>query len=180
MIPLFDWPAQRPKCFKKLWIVSRCPEFGGTPICPLCTSVKSSNECYYFKITSRLWSHAPNKNNIPSDKNHFQDFPSKEKRCFIMLLVMLLVLSYFVLPCFFWHNLLQRQEFWVLQLIPHVFGTKNEIYYSLLLFICHDSLLLFTVTIHLSLFTPNFCLFKGGCPLYLKQVFSVLSTGLLP
>ena len=34
---------------------------------------------------------------------------------------------------------------------------------------------LFTITIHpllfMTLFTPNFCLFKGGCPLYLKQVF---------
>ena len=52
-----------------------------------------------------------------------------------------------------------------------------------LLFICHYSLLLFTVTIHLllfmTLFTPKFCLFKGGCPLYFKQVFSVLSSWLL-
>ena len=43
--------------------------------------------------------------------------------------------------------------------------------------------LLFTITIHctihLLLFTPIFCLFKGGCPLYFKQVFSVLSSGLL-
>ena len=45
------------------------------------------------------------------------------------------------------------------------FGAKNEIYYSLSLF---------TVTIHLLLFTPKFCLFKGGCPLYLKQVFVCL------
>ena len=54
------------------------------------------------------------------------------------------------------------------------FGAKSEIYYSLLLF---------TITIHLllfmTLFTPNFCLFKGGCPLYFKQVFSVLISGLL-
>ena len=52
-----------------------------------------------------------------------------------------------------------------------------------LLFICHYSLLLFTVTIHLllfmTLFTPNFCLFKGGCPLYFKQVLVELSSGLL-
>ena len=39
---------------------------------------------------------------------------------------------------------------------------------------------LFTITIHLLLFTPKFCLFKGGCPLYLKQVFCMLSSGLLP
>ena len=42
---------------------------------------------------------------------------------------------------------------------------------------------LFTVTIHpllfITLLTPNFCLFKGGCPLYLKQVLVELSSGLL-
>ena len=91
-----------------------------------------------------------------------------------------LVMILYTLPCFLWHHLLQRQEFWVQQLIPHVLGAKNEIYYSLLLFIYHYSLLLFTVTIHLLLFTPKFCLFKGGCPLYLKQVFCMLSSGLLP
>ena len=37
MIPLFDWPAQRPKCFKKLCYkksrtISRYSEFGRTPI----------------------------------------------------------------------------------------------------------------------------------------------------
>ena len=41
-----------------------------------------------------------------------------------------------------------------------------------------------SVTIHwyysLVLFTPNFCLFKGGCPLCSKQVFCMLSSGLLP
>ena len=52
------------------------------------------------------------------------------------------------------------------------FGAKNKIYNSLLLFICHYSLLLFTCY--------WFFLFKGGCPLYFKQVFSVLSSGLLP
>ena len=82
-----------------------------------------------------------------------------------------LVMILYTLPCFLWHHLLQRQEFWVLQLIPHVLGQKMKFtircYYS-------------SVTIHLLLFTPKFCLFKGGCPLYLKQVFSVLSSGLLP
>ena len=58
---------------------------------------------------------------------------------------------------------------------PTFWGKKRN-----LLFICYYSLLLFTVTIHLLLFTPNFCLFKGGCPLYFKQVLSVLSSELLP
>ena len=81
-----------------------------------------------------------------------------------------LVMILYTFPCFFWHNLLQRQEIWVLQLIPHVLGQKMKFtihcYYS-------------SVTIHLLLFTPNLCLFNGGCPLYFKQVFSVLSSGLL-
>ena len=42
---------------------------------------------------------------------------------------------------------------------------------------------LFTVTIHLllfmTLFTSNFCLFKGGCPLYFKQVLVDFISGLL-
>ena len=49
---------------------------------------------------------------------------------------------------------------------------------------CYYSLSLFANTIHcyysLLLFTPNFCLFKGGCPLYWNQVFCMLSSGLLP
>ena len=40
--------------------------------------------------------------------------------------------------------------------------------------------LLFTVTIHCYYSLRIFCLFKEGCPLYFKQVFSVLSSGLLP
>ena len=59
-----------------------------------------------------------------------------------------LVMILYTLPWFLWHHLLQRRGFWVQQLIPHVLGAKNEIYYSLLLFICHYSLLLFTVTVH--------------------------------
>ena len=60
------------------------------------------------------------------------------------------------------------------------FWAKKKNYYSLLLFTCHYS----PVTIHRYysplLFTPKFCLFKGGCPLYLRQVFFMLSSGLLP
>ena len=91
-----------------------------------------------------------------------------------------LVMILYTLPCFFWHNLLQRQEFGVLQLIPHVLGQKVKFtihcYYSSVTIHCYYSL----STIHLLLFTLNFCLFKGGCPLYFKQVLSVLCLGLLP
>ena len=50
-----------------------------------------------------------------------------------------LVMIYYTLPCFFWHTLHQRQEFWVLQLISHVLGQKVK-------FTIHLSL--FTITIH--------------------------------
>ena len=81
MIPLFDWPTQRPKCFKKLCYkksgtVSRYLEFGGTPTCSICTFVKIFNDYYYFKIVS-MRSRAHNKD-IASDKGHFEVFP-KEK-----------------------------------------------------------------------------------------------------
>ena len=70
-----------------------------------------------------------------------------------------LVMFCSILSCFSWHILLQGQEFWVLQLIPHVLGKKVK-------FTIHLSL--FTITIHchysLLLFTPNFCLFKGVAP----------------
>ena len=92
------------------------------------------------------------------------------------------LLSYFL--CF-GHDLLHFAMLLLTQSAPktrilsstthsHVLGQKVK-------FTIHLSL--FTVTIHLllfmTLFTPNFCLFKGGCPLYFKQVFSVLSLGLL-
>ena len=81
MIPLFEWPAQRPKyfkklCYKKSGTVLIYPEFGGTPTCPICTLVKIFNDYYYFKIVS-MRSRAHNKD-IASDKGHFEVFP-KEK-----------------------------------------------------------------------------------------------------
>ena len=48
------------------------------------------------------------------------------------------------------------------------FWAKKENYYSLLLFTCHYSQYYSKL-----LFTPKFCLFKGGCPLYSRQVFLV-------
>ena len=76
--------------------------------------------------------------------------------------IMLVMLSCFTILC---HaspdKICTKDKFSALQLIPHALGTKREIYYS-------------PVTIHpllfMTLFTPNFCLFKGGCPLCLKQV----------
>ena len=37
----------------KIGTVSRYPEFDGTPICLICSLVKSFNEYYYFKIVSK-------------------------------------------------------------------------------------------------------------------------------
>ena len=52
---------------------------------------------------------------------------------------------------------------------PTFWRQKGEIYHSVTI-----HLLLFTVTIHpllfMTMFTHYFCLFKGGCPLYLEQV----------
>ena len=136
---------------KVLKLFQRQPKFGGTLICLIYSLVKSINKCYYFKITSRLWFHAPNKN-IPSNKNHFEDFPSKKKKmlhyafghafglvilCFAMLLLAQSAPKTRILS-FTTHS-------------PH-FGAKNEIYYSLLLFIYHYSLSLFTCYYSLRIF----------------------------
>ena len=155
-------------------VFQRQPKFGGTLICLIYSLVKSINKCYYFKITSRLWSYAPNKN-IPSDKNHFEDFPSKKKKMLhyafghvfglVILCFAMLLLTY---------STPKIKNFGLYNSFPTFWAKK-----WILLFICHYSLLLFTVTIHLLLFILNFCLFKGGCPLYFKQVFCVLSSGLL-
>ena len=85
-----------------------------------------------------------------------------------------LVMLCYIFSCFSWHILLQGQEFWVLQLIPHVLGTKIEIYYSPVTIHCYYSLVTIHLLLFMTLFTPKFCLFKGGCPLYLEQVFLCL------
>ena len=120
--------------------------------------VKSFNEYYYFKITSRLWSHAPDKNNA-SDKNHFEDLPREKERCFIMLLVMLLIWS-----CFWFSHALFHLGMLLLTYsaprtrilksynsFPTFWGKKWNLlftvtihcYYSLSLFICYYSLRIF-------------------------------------
>ena len=148
-------------------LFQRHSKFGGTPICLIYSLVKSFNEYYYFKIL------------IPCSRQKYCFWQesfwrlSKQKRKMLHYAfghAFDLVMLCSILSCFSWHILLQGQEFWVLQLIPHVLGQKVK-------FTIHLSL--FTITIHLSLFTSNFCLFKGGCPLYFKQVFSVLSSRLL-
>ena len=85
----------------------------------------------------------PHDKNIASDKGHFEDF-SKEKGRFFIMLCFTFWSCFVTFWCFSWHILLQGQEFWVLQLIPHVLGTKFEIYYSPVTIHCYYSLSLFT------------------------------------
>ena len=109
-----------------------------------------------------------------SNKTHFEVFPKEKGGIFIMPCFghASFIMSYFalVMLCFDLAMLLltksaPKTKILALQLIPYVLETKREIHYSPSLF---------TVTIHpllfMTLFTPNFCLFKGGCPLCLKQV----------
>ena len=70
-------------------------------------------------------------------------FKRKRKILHYAMLHFLVMLCY-ILSCFSWHILLQGQEFWVLQLILHVLGTKFEIYYSPVTIHYYYSLSLFT------------------------------------
>ena len=152
MIPLFDWPTQRPKCFKKLCYkksgtVSRYLEFGGTPTCSICTLVKIFNDYYYFKIVS-MRSRAHNKD-IASDKGHFEVFPKEKWRFFIMSCLPLVIFSLL----WSWFTTLRHaspdkictkdKNFQLYNYSPR-FGTKSEIYYSPITIHCHYS----SVTVH--------------------------------
>ena len=154
---------------QKLWIASRQPN--GTLI-----SLKS--KAPISATTSRLQSH--------SSWQKWFWWLSKQ-RCFMLLVIplyfpmlltqyapktriIMLLSCHFVFPCS-WHNMLLRQECRVLQLISHVLGQKMKFtihcYYSCVTIHCYYSLRIFAYL-------------RGGCPLYLKQVFCVLSSGLLP
>ena len=87
-----------------------------------------------------------------------------------------LVMILYTLPCFLWHHLLQRQEFWVQQLIPHVLGAKNEIYYSLLLFICYYS----SVTIHCYYSLRIFAYLRGAVPYIWSKLWVCLVQDFFP
>ena len=83
-----------------------------------------------------------------------------------------LVMILYTLPCFLWHHVLQRQEYWVLQLIPHVLGQKMKFtihcYYSSVTIHCYYSLLLFTCYCSLR----NFAYLRGAIP-YIWSKFLV-------
>ena len=96
---------------------------------------------------------------------------SKKKKGRLPFVIFSILSSWFSILCHAYSDTIYSKDK-ILDFTTHPprFGAKNEIYYSLSLFICHYSLLLFT---------PNFCLFKGGCPLYLKQVFSWRTSSVL-
>ena len=151
---MFGWPAQRPKCFKKNCFKTSCfkkkrivsRQTNRTLICLKSGAlISATTPRYYFKIA------------IPFllTKMTLVTFQAKMLHAFRP--------CHFILPCF-WHNMLPRQTHYAFAMLlthyapktriwslttdsPH-FGAKKEIYYSLLLFICHYSLSLFTVTVH--------------------------------
>ena len=180
MIPLFDWPAQRPKCFKNC--VTKNPElFQDTPDLakdfdsPICLAYTTAKIVSIFK------------NVIPCSWQRYcfwqrslWSLYKRKGRFFIMpclpLVILALLWSCFTTLCHASPDKVctKDKNFEFYNWFPTFWGQKVK-------FTIHLSL--FTVTIHpllfMTLFTPNFCLFKRSCPLYLKQVFSVLSSGLL-
>ena len=134
LIPLFDWPAQRPKCFKKLcywncFKISRI--WRNSHLSDMLFSQKFQwglllQDCFNIQKCDPMFM----TKDIASDKGHFEVFPKEKKKdsslCLWSYFFDLVMLCY-ILSCFSWHILLQEQEFWVLQLIPHVLGTKIEI-----------------------------------------------------
>ena len=155
LIPLFFWPAQRPKCFKKCELFQDIPNLAELPFVRYALQSKvpmsATTSRYYFKIAipflltkmilvtfqakmlhafghATLFSHASD-TICSKDKNHY---------AFVMPLRFPMLLTQYAPKT--------RMK----SLTTHFprFGAKNEIYYSLLLFIYHYSLSLFTVTIH--------------------------------
>ena len=181
MIPLFDWLAQRPKCFKNC--VTKNPElFQDIPNLaedfdsPICLTYTTAKIVSIFK------------NVIPCSWQRYcfwqRSLWSLSKRKGKFFICHALLWSYFLYHV--GHALLHFAMLLLTKSTP-----KTRILSSIIhspcfgdrkvKFTIHLSLL--TVTIHpllfMTLFTPNFCLFKGGCPLCLKQVLVEFISGLL-
>ena len=149
MIPLFDWPVQRPKCFKNY--VTKNPELfqdilnlAELPLVWYALWSKSS----MITTTSRLWDPVLITKILLLTKVTLKSFQKKMKILHYSMpsfshTFFALVMIYYTLPYFSWQKLHQRQEFPALPFIPHVLGQKVK-------FTIHLSL--FTITIHLSLF----------------------------
>ena len=163
MIPLFNWSAQRPKCFKNC--VTENPKLFqdnpnlakgfDSPICLICTIVKIFNDYYYFKIVSHQF-------NVSEDSYLSAHLALDDKPSFFAILWLVLLasiiwpkgLSRLYWHPSFWPRFSHFQKFQLYNWFPTFWRQKEEIYYS-------------PVTIHLllfmTLFTLNFCLLKGGC-----------------
>ena len=137
MIPLLDWPApaQRPKCFKtcatkKLELFQDILNLAELPLVNMhfsqkfqwvlllqdCFNIQNVISCSRQKYCFWQWS--------------FWRLSKRKRKNLHYAMLHLLVKFCYILSCFSWHILLRGQEFWVLQLIPHVLGTKIEIHYS--------------------------------------------------
>ena len=110
-----------------------------------------------------------------SDKGHFEDFPKEKDESSLCHALLWSYFLFHVMLCF-GHALL---HFVMLLLTksapntkifsstidsPHFGDKKRNLLFTSLFFVTIHPLLFMT------LFTLNFCLFKGGCPLCLKQV----------
>ena len=143
MIPLFDWPTQRPKCFKNY--VTKNPElFQDIPNLAELPFVRYAlwSKFAMTTTTSRLFQWDPMliTKILLLTKVTLKSFQKKRKILHYAMpsfshTFFALVMIYYTWPHFSWQNLHQRQEFSALQLIPHVLGQKVKF------------------TIHLSLFT---------------------------
>ena len=147
MIPLFDWPTQRPKCFKNYVtknpeLFQDIPNLAKLPLVRYALWSKSS----MITTTSRLfqWDPVLITKILLLTKVTLKSFQKKRKILHYAMpsfshTFFALVMIYYTLPCFSWQKLHQRQEFLTLPFIPHVLGQKVK-------FTIHLSL--FTVTIH--------------------------------
>ena len=151
MIPLLDWPApaQRPKCFKtcatkKLELFQDILNLAELPLVNMHFSQKFQwvlllQDC--FNIQNVI---SCSRQKYCFWQESFWRISKRKRKILHYAMLHFLVILCYILSCFSWHILLQGQEFWVLQLISHVLGTKIEIYYSPVTIHCYYSLSLFT------------------------------------
>ena len=181
MIPLFDWPAQRPKCLKNCVnkklelfqdILAELPFVRYALQSKVLMSTTTSRLFQYSKCDPMLMPKI-----LLLTRIILKTFKKKrEDSSCLPFVIFSMLWSWFTSLCHASFDTIcsKDKNFEFHNSFPTFWGQKLK-------FTIHLSL--FTVTIHpllfMTLFTPNFCLFKGGCPLYSKQVFSVLSSGLL-
>ena len=181
MIPLFDWLAQRPK-YLKSYVTKNLEQLQDTPDLaedfdsPICLAYTTAKIISIFKnVIPCSWQRYSWKLMLLT-KVILKFFQKKRKILHYTFGHTFLIWSCFVTLCHASPDIIYTKDktFGFYNSFPTFWGQKLK-------FTIHLSL--FTVTIHLllfmTLFTPNFCLFKGGCPLYFKQVLVEFISGLL-